>query len=351
MRNNFFWALALLAWPALAAEHRFDFAEVRENQPPPGFSSAVTGEGKPGDWRIIMDDVPPLMPTLNPAAPAVSKRAVLAQLAQDPADEHFPLLIYEGETIDDFTLTTRFKTVKGVQEKMAGIAFRIQNASNYYVVRASSLGNNLRFYKVAKGQRGPLLGPEVPIPSGVWHELKVECKGNAIRCLLNGKELITTTDNVNPFTSGKIGFWTKSDSVSYCSDARLIYRRHEPPVQALVREVLKKYPRLLGLQVYIQGGESKMPRLLASKNTNEVNQVGGKVEQDVIEQGTPYYGKEKEYVSVVLPLRDRNGDPVAAVRVMMKTSAGQTEQNAFARARPVVLDLQSRFSTLQDLVQ
>ena len=57
-----------------------------------------------------------------------------------------------------------------------------------------------RFYKVLNGERGPLVGPTVPVPSGVWHELTVECKGNAIRCLLDGKELITATDKVNPFT-------------------------------------------------------------------------------------------------------------------------------------------------------
>jgi hypothetical protein len=350
-RNVFLWVLALLGWPVAAVEHKFDFAAVRENQTPPGFRSTLTGQGKPGDWRVIMDEAPPLMQTLSPAAPAVAKQAVLAQLAQDPTDEHFPMLVYEEETIDDFTLTTRFKMVKGVEERMAGIAFRIQNATNYYVVRASSLGNNLRFYKVVNGQRGPLVGPEVPIPSGVWHDLTVECKGNAIRCLLNGIELITATDKINPFTSGKIGFWTKSDSVSYFADARLVYKRHEPPAQALVREVFKKYPRLLGLQVYVLGDDPKVPRLVASKNTNEVNRVGGKVEQDVIQQGTPYYGKEKDCVSVVLPLRDRNGDPVAAVRVIMKTFAGQTEQNAFARAVPIVQDMQSRFSSLQDLVQ
>ncbi len=346
-----FCILQFLAWTALGAEHRFDFAEVRENQTPPGFRSAVTGEGKPGDWRVIMDDVPPLMQAISPAAPAVSKQAVLAQLAQDPADEHFPLLIYEGETMDDFTLTTRFKTVKGVQERMAGIAFRIQNTTNYYVVRASSLGNNVRFYKVVNGGREPLVGPDVPVPSGVWHELKVECKGINIVCSLDGKEVINVSDKVNPFMSGKIGFWTKSDSVSYFTDAKMVYKRHEAPAQAMVRQVLKKYPRLLGLQVYVLGDEPKTTRLLASNNTNDVNRVGGRVEQDVIEQGTPYYGKEKESVSVVMPLRDRNGDPVAAVRVIMKTFAGQTEQNAFARARPVVLDLQSRFNSLQDLVQ
>jgi len=351
MRNCFLWAVVLLALPAAAAEHKFDFSEMRENQNPPGFRSAVTGQGKPGDWRVVMDEVPPLLQPLSDRAPAVAKKAVLAQLSQDPADEHFPLLIYEGETMSDFTLTTRFKTVKGVMEQMAGIAFRIQNETNYYVVRASSLGNTFRFYKVVNGQRLPLIGPEVPVPSGVWHELTVECKGNAIRCLLNGKELITATDKVNPFTSGKIGFWTKSDSVSYFADTRLIYKPHEPPAQALVREVLKKYPRLLGLQVYVLDTSSKTPRLLASKNTNEVSRAGGKIEQDVIGHGTPYYGKEKESVSVVLPLRDRNGDPVAAVRVIMKTFAGQTEQNAVARALPVVKEMQSRFSSLEDLVQ
>jgi hypothetical protein len=351
MRNDYLWALALLAWPAMAAEHRFDFADVRENQTPPGFRSAVTGRGKLGDWRVIMDEVPPLLPPISPAAPAVAKKAVLAQLAQDPTDEHFPLLIYEGAIVDDFTLTTRFKTVKGVAEQMAGIAFRVQNETNYYVVRASSLGNNLRFYKVLNGERGPLVGPTVPVPIGVWHELTVECKGNTIRCLFDGKELITATDKVNPFLSGKLGFWTKSDSVSYFADTRLVYRPHEAPAQVLVREALKKYPRLLGLQVYVLGDEPKTPRLLASKNTNEVNRAGGKVEQDVIEQGAPYYGKEKEFVSVVLPLRDRNGDPVAAVRVIMSTFAGQTEQNAFARALPIVREMQSRVGSLQDLIQ
>jgi hypothetical protein len=35
----------------------------------------------------------------------------------------------------------------------------------------------------------------------------------------------------------------------------------------------------------------------------------------------------------------------------MKTFAGQTEQNAMARAMPVVKEMQSRLTSLQDLVQ
>ena len=92
MRNHLLWVLALVVLPAAAAERKFDFSEARENQAPPGFRSTVTGQGKPGDWKVIMDEVPPLLQPLTTRAPAVAKKAVLAQLAQDPADEHFPLL-------------------------------------------------------------------------------------------------------------------------------------------------------------------------------------------------------------------------------------------------------------------
>ena len=168
--------------------------------------------------------------------------------------------------------------------------------------------------------------------------------------LLDGKELITATDKVNPFMTGKIGFWTKSDSVSYFADARLVYTPLQPPAQPLLRAVLK-VPRLLGLQLYVRGLEPKTTRLLASKNATEVGKAGGKIELDVLDNGTPYYGKEKDSVSVVMPLRDRNGDPVAAMRVIMKSSAGQSEQAAFARALPVVREMESHVTSLQDLVQ
>src|SRR5690242_19852426 len=132
MRNCLWWAvLALAVATGSAAERKFDFGQFPENQTPPGFRSTVNGLGKPGDWRIIMEDVPSALKPLTPQAPSITKRAVLAQLAQDSTDEHFPLLIFDGETFGDFTLTTRFKTVSGTAEQMAGIAFRIQNETNF----------------------------------------------------------------------------------------------------------------------------------------------------------------------------------------------------------------------------
>jgi hypothetical protein len=279
-----------------------------------------------------------------------AKRPVLAQLAQDPTDEHFPLLIFQDESFDDFTLTTRVKTLKGVMEQMAGIAFRIQDETNYYVVRASSLGNTFRFYKVVNGVRGPLIGPEVPIQSGVWHDLTVECKGNQIRCLFDGKEQIPMLTD-NSFARGKIGFWTKSDSVSYFADTKIAYTPREPPAQAIVRDALKKYPRLIGLEVYVLAPDPHTPRLVASKDTKAIGKSGGHTEQDVINRNVTYYGKGRTSVEVTMPLHDRNGETVAAARVIMSTFPGQTENNALARALPIVKEMEARISSLQALIE
>src|SRR5262249_53006280 len=108
MWRPLFSTLCFLAVSALAAERHFDFSQLREGEPPPGFRSTVTGGGKPGNWKIVLDEASSLLPSLAPqshdAAPTstVNKRAVLGQLAQDPTDEHFPLLIYDEEVFDDF---------------------------------------------------------------------------------------------------------------------------------------------------------------------------------------------------------------------------------------------------------
>jgi hypothetical protein len=344
--------IVLCAWTGstLGAERLFDFSTFPPNQPPAGFESAISGTGKPGDWQVILDEVPPLIAPLTDKSPVVTKRLVLAQLARDSADEHFPLLIYTGETFGDFTFTTRFKTVAGDREQMAGVAFRIQDEKNYYVVRASSLGNTLRFYKFVNGERSQPIGAEAPIPKGIWHTLSVECKGNRIRCMLNEKELIPPLTDFS-FTSGKIGFWTKSDSVSYFAEARITYTPRESLAKVLVRDVLKKYPRLLGLRVYAATNTTAAPHVIASSQETDVGKPGDKVEQDVIARNVIYAGKGQGSFTVTLPLHDRNGDVVAAVRVVLKSFPGQTDQNAVVRAMPVVREMEKRVRSLSDLIQ
>ena len=333
-----------------SAEKVFDFSELKTGEAPAGFRSVVSGDGKPGQWKVVQNELPQAFPSISGKAPVQTERAVLAQVSRDPTDEHAPILIYEGETFGDFKITTLFKLVDGDVEQMAGIAFRIQDENNFYYVRASGIGNSFYFFKIVNGQRSAPIGAKAEIPRGVWHEMAVECKGTEIRAWLNGKELVATLSDKS-FASGRIGFWTKSDSVSYFADTRVIYTPRETLAQILIKESLRTHPRLIGLQIFAPMGGSKEAHLVASSNATEIGRPAPPEVQDVLARSIPYHGKDRDHVIITLPLRDRNGENVAAVKVIMKSFPGQTDKNALARALPIVKAMEERVQTRKDLLE
>lgn len=343
--------LGLFVCSARAAERVFDFAEDKLQTVPEGFRSVLSGTGEPGDWQVILDDMPSMFAPVSTRSTSVAKRRVLAQLSQDRTATRYPMLVYQDELFEDFTLTTHFKLVGGAMEQMAGIAFRIQDEKNYYYIRASALGTNLSFFKVIRGELRDRVSSNVAIPTNQWHELVVECRGNQFRARLNGKELLLVSDitGAEAFDRGRIGFWTKSDSVTYFADTRLSFTTKEPFAQVLVRDAVRRYPRLLGLRIYTLNAAGDTPTVLASADPAELGQPGGKPEAEAIRRGTVFFGKIEGNAHVTLPLHDKNGEPIAAVRVIMNSFPGQTEQNAMIRALPIVKKMEGRVPTARDL--
>lgn len=352
MRNvllSGFLALALAAGSVLGAEIKIDFGETATDQTPTNFQSVLAGTGQPGIWAIVSDATPPMLAPLSAKAPAVSTRPVLAQTSRDPADERFPMLVYAGGTFSDFNLTTHFKIVSGLTEQMAGVVFRFLNTSNFYVVRASALGRNLRFYKVVNGVRSAPIGPQLDIPTGVWHTLSVQTAGNQITLWLDQK-LVMPPLNDNTFTDGKIGFWTKSDAVSYFSDLTIDYTPRVPAAQTLVDSVVKSQSRLLGLRIYALNPQGQ-PRILASKNPEETGRPGGDAEKAAITDGRVSFGSCPGTVAVWLPFRDRNGDPMAAVWVQLKSFWGETQDTAITRATMILKLMQAQITSSEALLK
>lgn len=342
--------LFLIPAIVVGAEKTFDFAALKDGQLPPGWRAVVTGGGGAARWATVSDDVPSAIEQFSPLAPVVTVRPVVAQLSTDRMDERFPVLIYDEEEFGDFKLATKFKTVAGETEQMAGIAFRIVDERNYHVVRASSKGSNLLFYSFIDGQRTPPVGVKVDVPTNVWHTLEIEAKATRFVFRLNGRDIMPPLDNPN-FRRGKIGYWTKSDSVSYFVDTRISYKPKEGQAQRLIRSAMERFNRLLGLRVLVPGKEPGTSRILASSDTSEVDRPGFAEERKVIETGAMMYLARKQEVTVTLPLRDRNGEIIAAVRVTMKRFSGQTEKNAVARAQPVVAEIQAGVASLEDLTE
>lgn len=344
----FIWLSGLtLALSVSGAELRFNFGEFPEGATPTNFSSALAGGGLPGTWKIVMDEVPSAFAPLTDKAPSVTRHGVLAQTSQDPTDERFPIFVYDGEVFRDFKFSTRFKMVSGTVEQMAGVVFRFQNSSNFYVVRASALGKNFRFYKVVNGVRSDPIGPTVEVAPGAWHTLAVKCEGNQISVRLDD-QLAMPPLNDNTFIEGKVGFWTKSDAVSYFADALMDYTPRVPAAQVMVNSVMEKQPRILALRVYTLGTNGTTS-IIASKDTAEIGQPGTEAEKIAIQDGTVSFGREKGAVLVTLPLHDRNGEFIAAVRVKLISFFGETQDNAMTRALNIVKLMQLSSTSAEDL--
>jgi hypothetical protein len=353
MRKSFFGLCLALAVSASGAEIKINFSDLTAGQSPTNFHNALAGGGQPGDWKIVTDESPSAFAPLTPQAAQSSlavKRPVLAQTSDDPTDERFPMFIYDGQTFKDFRLVTAFKIVGGVAEQMAGVVFRFQNASNFYVVRANALNRNLHFYKVVDGVRSDPIGPPLDIATNTWHTLAVQCLGDQITCWLDDKPAMPTL-NDSSFSAGKIGFWTKSDAVSYFGDTTIDYTPLVPAAQALVRDILKKYPRIVGLRIYTPDEKGQM-RILASKNETEIGRPGTDAEKDTLMNSTVSIGHSKGTVLVDVPLNDRNGEAIAAVRVQLKShSLGETQDMMLLRAHVIVEEMQKSVLSKQDLME
>jgi hypothetical protein len=108
------------------------------------------------------------------------------------------------------------------------MVWRYRDPNNYYITRANALENNLVLYKVQDGERRSLApkgqpsrayGVKHPVPSGKWNELRVKFQGSLMTVFFNGQQLFEVEDSTFS-DAGKVGLWTKADSVTYFDDFR-----------------------------------------------------------------------------------------------------------------------------------
>ena len=163
-------------------------------------TQGMTGVGRPPSWQPVAD----------PDAP---DGWALAETAGDPADLRFPLCISGQAVTRDFDATLRFKPISGTRAQVAGLMFRAQSASDYYVVRANALDNSVRLYRMEKGKRSQLASKEAPLEAGKWHSLRVIAANERFEVALDGKTLFDVTDRSLP-QSGPLGVWSQADSVT-----------------------------------------------------------------------------------------------------------------------------------------
>src|SRR3954469_19884726 len=197
LRLSFAFALFIAATSARADMIAFTGTP---GAPPEHFEFARTGSGGPGKWSIVED------------ASAEAGRAV-EQTSNEKTDYRFPLAIYQPVSAKDVEVSLRFKPIGGSVDRSGGIAVRLKDADNYYVVRANALEDNVRFYHVVKGRRTQVKSANLKVTANEWHTLAVKAEGDRFTVSFDGKQLYAVTDKTL-VNEGKIALWTKSDSVT-----------------------------------------------------------------------------------------------------------------------------------------
>lgn len=344
--------LLVLLVPAFsrAAELALDFAGTHPGALPEGWTNLLAGSGRAGVWEVRLEDVPPALEPLSAQAPRLSKRAVVAQTAPSAEDERFPLLVWTGQRFGDFTYTARFKITGGALEQIAGLVFRVQDERNFYVVRASALGGNLRFYKFVDGQRSPPIGPSIPFEKGRWYELSVRAGGNQLDVLLDGTNAFPTITD-SSFTAGRVGFITKSDTTALFADAHLAYRPVETLAASLVKQTLADQPRLIGLRLFgTTSGRSEL-HCLAAKEASDVGRAAGETERKVFAENRTYVGKTPDAAVVTAALHDRNGEVIGVMEFRLKPFPGQMESTTIARVLPTLRKLEGSIGGARELTE
>jgi hypothetical protein len=200
MRRIFSMSVSALLALSTARADMINLASAPVGGAPSGFTFARTGNGGPGKWVVVADDS------------AEGGRAI-EQSSTEKTDYRFPLAIYEPVVSKNVEVTLRFKPIEGAVDRAGGIAARLIDASNYYIVRANALEDNVRFYHVIRGRRTELKSASLRVTANEWHTLSLKAEGDRFRVMFDGKELYTVTDKTIT-RAGKVALWTKADSVT-----------------------------------------------------------------------------------------------------------------------------------------
>ena len=160
-------------------------------------------DGRPGDWKTIDGAW-----AIEEMAGAPSGRRVLVQRA---VRNVFNVIVAPVGPYADVDASVRFKPMAGREDASGGIVFRFHDGK-YYVIRANALEDNFNLYAYDRGRR-EVAGVRVQAPAlGQWHTIRVVAVGDHIQGYLDGTLRLDYRDS--RFRAGRVGLWTKADSVT-----------------------------------------------------------------------------------------------------------------------------------------
>jgi hypothetical protein len=342
--------LATLAPALFAANPALDLAKQKLGKAPKGFTAKVSGEGKPGKAVVREGEIP----SANGAGKV--KGRLIEVTGGAAISNHYTLVMLDALAPNDFSGSVRFRITGGKIMPVAGIAFRAQDAKNYYLLAVKPKDTRLYWTAFEKGKavQGLRDNSILPAPGG-WHDLKFSAKGNALTWTLNGRNQFITYDpkKTPDFRKGQFAFWVRSDTkaefahLEILNPAEMLAKRHGN----VLRRAVRKDARVLSLQLIARPAPKKAPQILGSLNPAEVGRPAHADCAKVMDQNKNFHGRKNDVAIVTLPLRDKNGVVIGAVRVSLRSPVGTEKRRDITRATALVKQFQGSFPDSKSLFQ
>jgi hypothetical protein len=132
---------------------------------------------------------------------------------------YFPYAV--AKDIDDFhdgDINVWFKIVAGQLDECAGILFNLKSDGDYLTVRFNGMEDNVVLWTFNKGVRKFVKrgSKNLPLPKNTWHHLQISVHGTNLQAALDDEHLLDYV--LAEPVSGKVGLWSKTDSVVYFND-------------------------------------------------------------------------------------------------------------------------------------
>jgi hypothetical protein len=185
---------------AAGAAETVNFDKGDVGKPPSGWTTTQTGTGH-AMWAVVADETAP------------SKPNVLKQSGQAT----YPVCLKNDTSLKEGFVEVKFKALSGREDQAGGVVWRAKDANNYYVARANALEDNVTIYHTINGRRTEKKRANMKVAPNQWHTLRVDFQGSHFTVMLNGQKALDWDDEIFK-DAGKVGVWTKADSVTVFDD-------------------------------------------------------------------------------------------------------------------------------------
>ena len=176
------------------------FDDCKTGAPPAGWTATQTGKGS-AKWEVVAD-------SSAPSSPNVLKQS---------GEATYPVCIKDDTSLKDGFVAVKFKALSGKEDQAGGVLWRCKDKDNYYIARANALEDNVCIYHTIKGKRTEKKRADIKVPGNVWHTLRVDFQGSHFTVTFDGQKALEWDDDAFK-DAGKVGLWTKADSVTAFDD-------------------------------------------------------------------------------------------------------------------------------------